>query len=147
VRIKPIISYNIWDALYPKLNEEQDRYYCYTGSTEIALPLSCSSDLERVCIIKEALAVEALNQVYPAYYDNALKNRYIRDEESLRMLELIVDSVVLDLGQNPCWDIIRQSWLKTLQSGNPNFASNVTSNLKKSQEALDKLMALVDAIK
>ena len=132
---------------YPKLNEEQDRYYCYLGSSEIALPLSCSSDLERVCVIKEALAVESLNHVYPAYYDNALKNRYIRDEESLRMLELVVNSVVLDLGQNPFWDIIRTPWLNTLQSKKPNFASAVEKNLKKSQKALDDLMAMIDTIK
>ena len=132
---------------YPKLNEEQDRYYYYLGSSEIALPLSCSSDLERVCVIKEALAVESLNHVYPAYYDNALKNRYIRDEESLRMLELVVNSVVLDLGQNPFWDIIRTPWLNTLQSKKPNFASAVEKNLKKSQKALDDLMAMIDTIK
>ena len=132
---------------YPKLNEEQNRYYCYLGSSEIALPLSCSADLERVCIIKEALAVEALNEVYPAYYDNALKNRYIRDEESLRMLELIVNTVVLDLGQNPFWDVIRTPWLNTLQSKKPNFSSAVEKNLKKSQKALDELMAMIDAIK
>ena len=98
-------------------------------------------------VIKEALAVESLNLVYPAYYDNALKNRYIRDEESLRMLDLIMNTTVLDLGQDPFWDIIRTPWLDTLQSGKPNFASKVEKNLKKSQKALDELMAMVDAIK
>ena len=132
---------------YPKWTEEQERYYCYPISEEIALPLSCSSDLERVMVIKEALAVESLNTVNPAYYDNALKNRYIRDNESLRMLELIMNTTVLDLGQDPFWDVIRTPWLDTLSSGKPNFASRVEKNMKKSQKALDKLMAMIDAIK
>ena len=132
---------------YPKWTAEQDRYYCYPISEEIAIPLSCSADLERVMVIKEALAIESLNEVYPMYYENALKNRYIRDNESLRMLELIVDSTLLDLGQNPFWDEIRSPWQKTLESGKPNFASAVDKNLKKSQKALDKLMEMINSIK
>ena len=132
---------------HPKWNEEQGRYYCEATAKHIYVPLACSADLERTMVIKEALAVESLNLVYPAYYDNALKNRYIRDEESLRMLDLIMNTTVLDLGQDPFWDIIRTPWLDTLQSGKPNFASKVEKNLKKSQKALDELMAMVDAIK
>lgn len=132
---------------HPKWDAEQERYYCEATAKRIYVPLACSSDLDRTMIIKEALAVESLNQVYPAYYDNALKNRYIRDEESLRMLELIMDTTVLDLGQDPFWDIIRTPWLNTLQSKKPNFSSAVEKNLKKSQKALDELMAMIDAIK
>ena len=132
---------------HPKWNAEQERYYCEATAKRIYVPLACSTDMERTMVIKEALAVESLNTVYPAYYDNALKNRYIRDEESLRMLELIMNTTVLDLGQDPFWDIIRTPWLNTLQTKKPNFASAVEKNLKKSQTALDELMAMVDAIK
>lgn len=132
---------------HPKWNEEQERYYCEATAKKIYVPLACSADMERVMVIKEALAVESLNQVYPAYYDNALKNRYIRDEESLRMLELIMNTTVLDLGQDPFWDIIRTPWLDGLSAKSPNFASRVEKNMKKSQKALDELMAMIDAIK
>ncbi|MCR5264927.1 MAG: hypothetical protein K6D94_13700 [Clostridiales bacterium] len=132
---------------FPKWEESQDRYYCYSSSANVYVPLWCSSDLERVMVIKEALAVESLNLVYPTYYDNALKNRYIRDNESLRMLELIVNSTVNDLGTNPFWDIIRDPWQSTLSSGKDNFMSKVEKNMKKSQKALDDLMEMIATVK
>ena len=132
---------------FPKWSEEQDRYYVNMDRDIIAVPLSCSSDLERVCTIKEALAVESMNIVYPAFYDNALKNRYVRDEDSIRMLEIITNSVVVDLGQSPWWDIIRAPWMDTLKSKKNNFASAVEKNTKKANTAIDKMMECIAAIK
>lgn len=132
---------------YPKWTEDQERFYNPTSGGSLALPLSCSTDLERVCVIKEALAVESLNIVTPAFYDNALKNRYLRDEDSVRMLEIISANGVVDLGQSPWWDIVRVPWQNTLVSKKPNFASAVEKNMKKSQKAIDELMEKVAAIK
>jgi len=132
---------------FPKWTEEQDRYYTMFDIDIITVPLACSQDLERVCVIKEALAVESLNINHPAYYENALKNRYLRDEKSLEMLEIITNSVVPDLGQNPWWDIIRTPWQDTLQKKGTDFASAVAKNMPKSQKAIDELMEMVDSLK
>ncbi|MBR4959758.1 MAG: hypothetical protein IKY52_02560 [Clostridia bacterium] len=132
---------------FPKWTEEQDRYYTMFDIDIITVPLACSQDLERVCVIKEALAVESLNINHPAYYENALKNRYLRDEKSLEMLEIITNSVVPDLGQNPWWDIIRTPWQETLQKKGTDFASAVAKNMPKSQKAIDELMEMVGSLK
>lgn len=131
---------------FPKWDEAQNRYYSSSNSDSISTPLSCSEDLERVCIIKEALAIESLNEVYPTYFENALKNRYIRDEESQRMLTLMMETVVHDFGQAPFWDIIRTPWADTLMSGKPNFVSAVEKSMNKSQKALDEMMDMVNAV-
>ena len=132
---------------FPKWTEEQERYYTMFDIDIINVPLSCSQDLERVCVIKEALAVESLNINHPAYYENALKNRYLRDEKSLEMLEIITNSVVPDLGQNPWWDIVRTPWQDTLQKKGTDFASAVAKNMPKSQKAIDELMEMVESLK
>ena len=132
---------------FPKWTEDQDRYYAMFDVDIICVPLACSQDLERVCVIKEALAVESLTITHPAYYENALKNRYLRDEKSLEMLEIITNSIVPDLGQNPWWDIVRTPWQDTLQKKGTDFASAVAKNMPKSQKAIDELMEMVESLK
>lgn len=132
---------------FPKWTAEQDRYYSYLDRDAVALPLSCSGDLERVCVIKEALAVESLNINHPAYYENALKNRYLRDERSLEMLEIITNTVVNDLGQNPWWDIVRTPWQDTMSRKGTEFASAVQKNMPKSEKAIAELMEMVESLK
>lgn len=132
---------------FPKWTAEQDRYYSYLDRDAVALPLSCSGDLERVCVIKEALAVESLNINHPAYYENALKNRYLRDERSLDMLEIITNTVVNDLGQNPWWDIVRTPWQDTMSRKGTEFASAVQKNMPKSEKAIAELMEMVESLK
>ncbi|MBQ8641544.1 MAG: hypothetical protein IJ480_04945 [Clostridia bacterium] len=132
---------------FPKWTEEQERYYAMFDIDIISIPLSCSQDLERVCVIKEALAVESLNINHPAYYENALKNRYLRDEKSLEMLEIITNSVVPDLGQNPWWDIVRTPWQDTLQKKGTDYASAVAKNMPKSETAIGELMDMIDTLK
>ncbi len=131
----------------PKWDEAQDQYYAAFDMDIIAVPLSASTDLERVCVIKEALAVESLNITYPAYYENALQNRYVRDQDSIEMMEIITAGVVNDLGQNPWWDIIRTPWQNTMQNKSTDFASAVQKNMPKSEAAIEDLLALVKQLK
>jgi hypothetical protein len=55
-------------------------------------------DLSRTGSILEAMAAESMFTLKPAYYDIALKGKYIRDEDSEDMLDLIFDSKIYDLG-------------------------------------------------
>ena len=131
----------------PKWSEDQDRYYSMQDGYGISVPLACSTDLERVCVIKEAMAAESLNIVRPAYYENALKNRYVRDETSVEMLDIITNGNVADLGQSPWWDIVRAPWQDTLQKASPDFASAVTKNMPKCEKAIGDLMELIANLK
>ena len=46
----------------------------------------------------EAMAYYSVDTLTTAYYDNALKSRYIRDEESGEMLDILFATRVYDLG-------------------------------------------------
>ncbi len=131
---------------FPKYNEEQDRYYVGIDGSLIAVPLGSSADLSRVCLVKEALAIESLRYTYPAYYENALKNRYVRDEESIRMLELITNSNVFDLGASIWSDIVREPWMNNIVAGNENFISAVQKKEKQAAKAISELLEQVDAL-
>ncbi len=132
---------------YPKGSEAQEVYYSRMDAGRIYLPLSCSTDLERVCVIKEALAVGSLNYYYPVYYEDAIQNRYVRDTDSIRMLELITNGMYVDLGSTIWWDIIRAPWLNCIQQNSTDFASAVAKNESKGQKAIDDLLEAIDFIR
>ncbi len=131
----------------PKWSEEQTQYYSMQDGYGISVPLACSTNMERVCVIKEAMAAESLNIVRPAYYENALKNRYVRDEISVEMLDIITNGNVADLGQSPWWDIVRTPWQNTLQQSSGDFASAVAKNMPKCEKAIADLLDLVANLK
>ena len=112
---------------YPKASAEQEKYYT-PATGELYVPLACHENLQAVVIIKEALAVESLNYVYPAYYEQTLKNRYLREERDLEILEVITDSVINDLGYTIWWDDIRNTWAEVVNSKNNNFVSALEKN-------------------
>ena len=82
---------------YPKYDEEQSRYYTtilrrYTVS---AVPISAAS-ADNSALILEALSSEGYRSVIPRYYEIALKGKYVRDESSSQVLDLIKDSLYLE---------------------------------------------------
>ena len=131
----------------PKANEEQTQYYTPITGGNIAMPLSCSADLERVSVIREALAVESLNMVHPAYYENSLQKRYVRDMESIEMMELITSTPVLDFGNTIWWDTVREPWLYCVQNRKDDIVSRITKSLPKSEKAIQDLLDMVAELK
>lgn len=76
----------------PKWNEEQE-VYCTNADdkfTVFGLPLTSEPNLDFVSIIFEALCAESYKQVYPAYYDQALKGKYSSDATAAEMVDLIM---------------------------------------------------------
>jgi ABC-type glycerol-3-phosphate transport system substrate-binding protein len=84
---------------YPKLNEQQEKYLTIGAGyySVMAAPITVS-DPERTGIIIEALNAESYKRVIPAYYEVALKVKYTRDEESVQVLDMILDGRYFDFG-------------------------------------------------
>ena len=85
----------------PKLDETQEKYYSYAHDTMTAygIPLTVvDEELEMVGAFMEALASESYRTLTPAYYELALKTKYVSDEESVQMLDLVIDSFYVDAG-------------------------------------------------
>jgi len=84
---------------YPKYDKQQGKYYTYADArgSVLALPVN-SPDVEKIGVIVEALSAESKRYVVPAYYDIALTQKDIRDEESREMLDIIFAGRVYDIG-------------------------------------------------
>ncbi len=84
---------------YPKLDENQDRYYSMVdGAHTVQAVPTTARDPESVSIIVEALNAETWKTVIPTYYDISMKDKFTRDPESNAMLDLISESRIFDFG-------------------------------------------------
>lgn len=83
----------------PKWDKNQKNYtnMTYGGHTVLAVPKTCP-DTEFVGVAVEALSAETYKTVVPTFYEIALKTRYLRDNESKEVLDLIIDSRIFDFG-------------------------------------------------
>lgn len=85
---------------YPKYDESQEKYSGYVPATYNVMYCveATNRNLERTGVLLEALAYESMVQVTPAFYDQTLIGRYIRDDESAVCLDLIFANRTFDLG-------------------------------------------------
>lgn len=82
---------------FPKFDAEQENYAHYVDghSTVMAIPKTVS-DFERTGIFLEAISYEGFRQVLPVYYDVILTTKYMRDQDSKNMLEIVYNSRAFD---------------------------------------------------
>ncbi|MCQ2428625.1 MAG: hypothetical protein MJ137_09580 [Clostridia bacterium] len=87
---------------YPKYDEDQENYRTsvHNSVEMICFPttLTNAKDIEKSSIVSEALAYEAWKSVSPLYCEIVLKYRNTTDYESAKMVELIMNSVLFDIG-------------------------------------------------
>lgn len=84
---------------YPKPDETQKEYRTMVDGNHAVLAVPKTvQDTEFAGIMTEALNAESHKLVIPAYYEIALKKKYTYDDESVRILDMIVDSRVFDFG-------------------------------------------------
>ncbi len=82
----------------PKLDETQENYnaFCHDGSSGFGIPVTAENP-DTVAAFLEAMSAETYRIVTPAYFETALKGKYSRDDETSKMLDLIVSGIYLDI--------------------------------------------------
>ena len=83
------------------------------------------------------MAANALNNLTPAYYDICLTSKYVRDQESVEMLDLIFANVVMDNANIFSWGSI-ESTVNTAMTKGTGIASAIEKVTKATQKAIDK---------
>ena len=79
----------------PKLDEIQEHYYGGATDRPLVVPITVQMDyLENIGIVVEALNAEGYKNVYPAFYEVAMKNRYADQSDDAKMLDIIHDNVI-----------------------------------------------------
>ncbi len=127
---------------YPKWDEAQPHYATMVDGAHgvLCVPIT-NSDLETVGLITEALNAESYKRIIPAYYETTLKNKGVRDEESIALLDLIVDSRVFDIGYvYDGWSGASFFFQKLVYANNNNLASMWKTNEKAVTKHYNKVI-------
>ncbi|MCQ2431080.1 MAG: hypothetical protein MJ175_00595 [Clostridia bacterium] len=82
---------------YPKLNENQKGYYTdgANAATIFGIPVSNPAPDKSAAVI-EAMCYESSVHVLPAYYQTCLQDKYARNSETVEMLGIIHDGLMLN---------------------------------------------------
>lgn len=138
------------DAVYtmipfPKWDENQEGYYTNADDkfSVFGLPLTSSGEIEFVSTIFEALAAESYKQVYPAYYDQALKGKYSSDPTTAEMVELIMAGRAFDFSfqfGESCFQRLPYLIRDHLVNNNANLASDYKKIEKALNKSMDKIL-------
>lgn len=111
---------------FPKYYEYDTEYHAVTGPYTFSVPITTSTDrVDMISAVLECMASEGNRLCLPAYYEAALKNKYTRDEYSVKMLEIIHDGATTDFMNvySECMGSIGYCMRQLIGYDEPNFAS------------------------
>ena len=128
----------------PKYDKSQDRYstYAYPFYPLLSVPVAVKGDkLSMTGFIIEALAAESYRTLTPAFYDRALSSKYVRDEHSYEMLNIILNSRIYDPIYFYGWagGAFRDSLVNMLTSNKKTLSSYYAKGSKTLNKALLKV--------
>jgi hypothetical protein len=90
------------------------------------------------------MAAKSVGTVTEAYYDKALTYKYMRDEESAKMLDMILASRIYDLAYIYDWGSLYTQLKSLINTGKDTVASTWDKKMAAAEKALTKT---VDAYK
>lgn len=136
----------------PKLDEAQAGYHSHIhdNTDGFCVPLTTyGEELDMVGAVMEAMASEGYRTLMPAYYETALKTKYVSDEASVQMLDMVIENLYVDSGflfvdgtggfhQN-----MRTAWVG---QGNDNISSALAAIDRVIGKQLDKLNGAFEKI-
>lgn len=94
---------------YPKFDEVQEKYLVNSVDNYSVLCIPVTAvNTDMIGLITEALSAESYRSVVPAFYEVALQTKYTRDQDSVAMLDIIMN------GRNYDFSVLHGSALNNL---------------------------------
>ncbi|MBQ2710310.1 MAG: extracellular solute-binding protein [Clostridia bacterium] len=131
---------------YPKLDENQDKYYTMAEELSIMLTVPVTADAEFSSLILEAMAIESVNTVSPAFYDVCLNGKIVRDEESKEMLDILFENKVFDIGLVTGIGSFKSTMTSMEAADDTGVASKYASLLSSAEEQLKNITEKFEAL-
>ena len=132
-----------------KWDDAQDEYYTsYADSlTQLCVPITSDVNKDAIGATLEAMAIDGRFNVVPAFYESAVKSKYVRDTESIEMIEMVRGNVMQSFVDvyGGCLDMLHNMLglyaMKKLGT-NGDYTSYVASHIDKWQAKLDSLIEI-----
>jgi len=125
----------------PKLDEMQENYahMVHVTACMVGVPNSLEDDETAFTgFVLESMAAESTNWLVPAYYTIALEGKFMRDEESKDMLDIILKTRRYDLGYAANWGSLFTGYVSNVKKASSDFASVWDKYSAKAITAMEK---------
>ena len=127
---------------WPKYDETQENYHHFVHGTagKVVTITAAAQNQEMSGAIVEAMAAKSMYTLTPAYYDVAITRKYMRDEESIEMLDIILQDRRYDLGYIYNWGNLYTNIRTIIIQGKDTFASTWEKGQKAFNTAMEKTL-------
>lgn len=129
----------------PKYDEAQEKYYSFGNaafSDCLAVPGTCS-DLEMTGNVIEAMGYYSQKYITPAFINTTVMDKAVRDEESAKIVQMVLENRVYDIGFIFNWGGIRSVFNTMVNNADPNFSSNYASIENNIKAEMEKTMEML----
>ena len=126
----------------PKYDTAQSQYMSFVNGAAcmVAVPASVE-DPVRTGVLLEGIASESWRSVREALFEITAKAKSARDADSTRMMDLVMENRVFDLGYSHLYDQGYVHFVRDLlSSGKTDVASTLQKNRKVMEKVLTKLI-------
>ncbi len=128
---------------FPKYDTTQDKYITtVTGGTGLLGIPALLADREMTGAVTEALAIESLSRIYPAVYETVFNNKVLRDTESAKMFDLIMDGMAIDFGRTFKYGAYSDLIPDLVAAGSTDLASAAAAQETAAREHYQKIIDL-----
>lgn len=130
----------------PKYEETQANYentVSIHGTSIMCFPVTVV-DIDRAAIIAEALSAESYYTLRGEYYDTLIKHKAMRDKESGRMLDIIFENRVYDMGEFYALGSLSADLQNMSVKGSTDVVSTFKSKEKLSEKMVSKFVKSFD---
>ncbi|MCL2099926.1 MAG: hypothetical protein FWH24_05785 [Oscillospiraceae bacterium] len=124
---------------FPKFDEFQENYYSFADCrclNGIYIPIT-NNNLTETGQILEVLSAESFYTVRPAYYDKSLNGKFMRDEESSEMLDIILANKVFSMDETFGWGMLN-AVSGALTGNSPDFVSVIERQTQRSETSIQR---------
>ncbi len=125
---------------WPKFTKDDKYNTVINGHASLVVMPITVSDYDRSGKIIEALCAFGNRDVIPAFYDVSLKTKFARDYESEKMIDIIRDSLIYDIGYIS-GGTFQSAGTTLAEQSNPDFASYYARNESKALSDLNNFLA------
>lgn len=136
---------NIGILPMPMYDEAQTEYISYLDSwcqNTYSIPVTCGRT-PFVSFILEAMAQESVTTLTPAFYDVCLTGKYVRDEESAEMLDIIFAHTRIENAECYGWGSMYSKLQAAILNGKP-VASVIESAMASARTGIEKTIAIIN---
>ncbi|MCI8388363.1 MAG: hypothetical protein HFE63_07880 [Clostridiales bacterium] len=126
----------------PKYDKAQENYISVANtwfSDHLVIPAT-NDNLEMTGNVIEAMGYGAQHYITPAFIDNTVLSKAVRDDDSADMVRLILDTQIFDLAYMFNWGSVRTVFSVMCNNNQTNFASQYAAIEGNVQSALAKTL-------